>query len=89
MNYTTSSDQSEVHNTGMIIESPEATLQDTTADLTWHDSQQQQNPCVMAQDVARWWETVADDNLWSGFMWNQGHDHPNQAMMEPTYSPCF
>ncbi|KAK1432949.1 hypothetical protein QVD17_09852 [Tagetes erecta] len=88
-NSTTSSDQSEVHNyTGMMIEPPQAALQETsTPDLTWHGSQQQQNPCVMAQDVARWWDTVAEDNLWSGFMWNPDHDH--QAVMEQSFSPCF
>jgi len=93
MNNSTSSDQSEVHNyTGMMIEPPHATLQETTADLTWHGSQQQQNPCVMAQDVARWWDTVAEDNLWSGtFMLNPDHDHQNyqDAVMEQSFSPCF
>ncbi|XP_076941821.1 transcription factor MYB48-like [Bidens hawaiensis] len=91
MNNSTSS-ESEVYDVGMITDQPpQAKLQETTADLTCQmatNGQQQQNPCVTAQDVARWWDNVSDDSLWSGFMWNLDRDHPNQDVMEQ-FGPCF
>ncbi|KAM0004920.1 putative transcription factor MYB-HB-like family [Helianthus debilis subsp. tardiflorus] len=88
---TTTSSESEVHDVGMIIEPPQARPHETTA-LTGQvatGGQQQQNPCVMAQDVAKWWDNVSEDSLWSGFGWNLDHDHPNQAVMEQSFGPCF
>ncbi|GKC68160.1 Myb protein [Tanacetum coccineum] len=88
---TATSSESEENYGGMITEPNQSTLQETTA-VAWTEAtmeQQQQNPCVMAQDVARWWDTVSEDGLWSGFMWNQELDHPNQTMMEQSFSPCF
>ncbi|KAI3500636.1 hypothetical protein L1887_36460 [Cichorium endivia] len=85
--------ESEENDRGMIIEPPEATLQETSAitcPVTTGEQQQQQNPCVLAQDVARWWDTVSEDGLWStGFLWNLGHDHPNQTVIEQSFSSSF
>ncbi|KAI3726188.1 hypothetical protein L1987_65985 [Smallanthus sonchifolius] len=88
MSNTTSS-ESEVYD--RVTELPQAALQETS-DLTCQvatGGQQQPNPCVMAQDVARWWDTVFEDGLWSGFVWNLDQDHPNQDVMEQSFSPCF
>ncbi|XP_071712079.1 MYB-like transcription factor EOBII [Rutidosis leptorrhynchoides] len=86
-------DESEENNIGMIIEQTHVMLQETATNFTSPMAtgvQHQQNPCMLAQDVASWWDTVADDGLWSGFMWNQDHDHhPNQAMVEQPFTPCF
>ncbi|GJY98411.1 Myb protein [Tanacetum coccineum] len=85
---TATSSESEENYGGMITEPNQSTLQETTA-VAWTEAtmeQQQQNPCVMAQDVARWWDTVSEDGLWSGFMWNQELDHPNQTMMEQSFT---
>ncbi|KAL7602996.1 hypothetical protein Lser_V15G20384 [Lactuca serriola] len=85
--------ESEDNDSGMIIQPSQATLQDTRAIScpVITSEQQQQNPCVLAQDVARWWDTVSDDGLWSsGFLWNQlDHDHPSQAVIEQSFSSCF
>nr|GEW63016.1 myb protein [Tanacetum cinerariifolium] len=88
---TATSSESEENYGGMITDPNQSTLQETTA-VAWTETtmeQQQQNPCLMAQDVARWWDTVSEDGLWSGFMWNQELDHPNQTVMEQSFSPCF
>lgn len=89
MNYPTSS-ESEGNNGGMFTEPPQNMLQETTV-VTWPvaTDEQQQNPCLMAQDVARWLDTVSEDALWSGFMLNLDHDHPNQAVMEQSFTSCF
>lgn len=93
MNHTISLDESEENDIGMIIEPPQALGQETTTTFgcpVATSVQQQQSPCVLAQDVARWLDTVADDGLWSGFMWNiLDHDHPNQAIVEQPFTPCF
>ncbi|KAL8251178.1 hypothetical protein R6Q59_034871 [Mikania micrantha] len=84
MNYNSTSSESEGHDTGLIsTEPPQPTLQETTG------SQQQPNLCVMAQDVARWWDTISEDSIWSGFLWNLDHDHASQDVMEQSFSPCF
>ncbi|PWA48985.1 myb protein [Artemisia annua] len=88
---TASSSESEENYGGMITEPSQSKLQETTA-VAWPEAtmeQQQQNPCVMAQDVARWWDTVSEDGLWSGFLWNQELNHPNQAAIEQSFSPCY
>ncbi|KAI3784944.1 hypothetical protein L1987_44052 [Smallanthus sonchifolius] len=88
MSNTTSS-ESEVYD--RITELPQAALQETS-DLTCRvamGGQQQPNPCVMAQDVTRWWDTISEEGLWSGFVWNVDQDHPNQDVMEQSFSPCF
>ncbi|KAM0039828.1 putative transcription factor MYB-HB-like family [Helianthus debilis subsp. tardiflorus] len=84
MNYSTSSCESEVHST------PD-TMQETTAGTgsVATDWQQQQNPCMLAQDVSRWWEIISEDGLWDDFMWNLDHDYPNHAVMEQSFGPCF
>ncbi|KAL8231444.1 hypothetical protein R6Q57_001222 [Mikania cordata] len=84
MNNNSTSSESEGHDTGLISTGPpQPTLQDTTG------SQQQPNLCVMAQDVARWWDTISEDSIWSGFLWNLDHDHASQDVMEQSFSPCF
>ncbi|KVH92662.1 Homeodomain-like protein [Cynara cardunculus var. scolymus] len=70
---------------GLFTESSQTTLQETNQ-MIINDQQQQQNPSVMAQDVARWWDTVSEDGLWSRFLWNNlDSDHPNQAVMEQPF----
>ncbi|XP_071731004.1 uncharacterized protein [Rutidosis leptorrhynchoides] len=91
MNNTTT-DESEESDIDMIIEQPQNILPETTINFTCPVATfmlQQQNPRVLAQDAARWWDTVADDGLWSGFMWNLDHDHPNQHRVEQPFTPCF
>nr|XP_043616192.1 MYB-like transcription factor EOBI [Erigeron canadensis] len=85
MNNSTSS-ESEENDTIMMTEPPLTSLQETTKSnyaCPWATGEvQQQNPCMMAQDVARWLDTVTEDGLWSDFLWNLGLDHSIQAVVE-------
>lgn len=51
--------------------------------------QQQHNQSLMAQDVASWWDVVSEDGLWGELLWNPGNDHPNQPVMEQSFSSYF
>ncbi|XP_024978506.1 myb-related protein 305-like [Cynara cardunculus var. scolymus] len=85
MNDNTTLPYAEEIDRGLFTESSQTTLQETNQ-MIINDQQQQQNPSVMAQDVARWWDTVSEDGLWSRFLWNNlDSDHPNQAVMEQPF----
>ncbi|KAJ0457496.1 putative transcription factor MYB-HB-like family [Helianthus annuus] len=65
MNYSTSSCESEVHPTPAQCKKP------LLAQARWLPTGgSNKNPCMMAQDVARWWEIISEDGLWDDFMWN-------------------
>ncbi|KAK1438932.1 hypothetical protein QVD17_04745 [Tagetes erecta] len=51
--------------------------------------QQPHNQPLVAQDVASWWDVVCEDRLWSEFLWKLGNDHPNQPVMEQSFSSYF
>ncbi|KAI3503219.1 hypothetical protein L1887_31658 [Cichorium endivia] len=74
----------EENNKEMIYKSPEAKIEHTTV-----SEQQEYNQPLMAQDVASWWDTVSDDGLWSGFLGNLDNDHPNESLMEQSFSSYF
>lgn len=83
VNYCTSS-ESEVY-------TPRSTMHESVAITSSTDKQlqQQQNQCMIARDVATWWDTISEDDFWKDFMWKLDHDYPNQAMIEQSFSPCL
>ncbi|PWA52975.1 myb protein [Artemisia annua] len=44
---------------------------------------------LTAQDVTSWWDTVSEDGLWGGFLWNLDNDYPNKQAMEQSFSSYF
>ncbi|XP_076914797.1 uncharacterized protein LOC143573921 [Bidens hawaiensis] len=83
VNYCTSS-ESEVY-------TPRSTMHESVAITSSTDKQlqQQQNQCMIARDVATWWDTISEDDFWKDLMWKLDHDYPNQAMIEQSFSPCL
>lgn len=68
---------------GKMTENMAVTSSGTSSDQKHH------SPPLTAQDVASWWDTVSEDGLWGGFLWNQENDHSNKQAMEQSFSSYF